>query len=253
LVSDELARTFNVLPGDNVSLRLPRPDGSLAAVTFHAVGEFKNFPGFPQGIDLVANRSAVTAATGRTAADFFVLRTAATSDAAINAVATALRARSDASSLKVETVADVYNQDQSTLAALNLSGLGAIVTVFAALMSAAAAAIFVATTFAARRKEYVTLQALGVDPASVRRLLIVEGALLVGAALIVGFLVGAATATLDIQILAPLFVIAPVVPDIAIGGIGTMGILVVAVAGLAIAVGTGRISRLRAVELLREE
>ena len=155
--------------------------------------------------------------------------------------------------VKVETVGEVYNQDQSTLAALNLSGLGAIVTVFAALMSAAAAAIFVATTFAARRKEYVTLQALGVDPASVRRLLIVEGALLVGVALIVGLLVGAATATLNIQILAPLFVIAPVLPDLALGGVGTMGALVVAAAATAIAVGSGRISNLRAAELLREE
>jgi putative ABC transport system permease protein len=253
LVSDELARTFNILPGDTVMLRLPRVDGTLVLVTFRAVGEFKNFPGFPQGIDLVAARATVASLTGRTAADFFVLRTDATGDSAVTAVAATLRARPDASSLQVETVADAYSQDQSTLAALNLSGLSRIVSVFTVLVSAAAAAIFIAATFAARRKEFIILRALGLDPTRLRRLLAVEGALLVGVALVIGIAVGAATATLDIQILAPLFVVPPLIPDPAIGGVALLALLVLAASALSIVAGSARVARLRPAEILREE
>ena len=111
----------------------------------------------------------------------------------------------------------------------------------------------VTATFAARRKEYVTLRALGLDPGRVRRLLAVESALLVGIALVVGILVGMATATLDIQILAPLFLVPPAGPDLALAGVGSLAILVVAASAVATAVGTASMSRLRPAELLREE
>ncbi|HEV2011690.1 MAG TPA: FtsX-like permease family protein [Candidatus Limnocylindria bacterium] len=253
LVSDELARTFNILPGDAVMLRLPRIDGTLVPAMFHAVGEFKNFPGFPQGIDLVATRTTVASLTGRTAADFFVLRTDANSNSAIASVAATLRARPDANSLQVQTVAEAYSQDQSTLAALNLSGLSQIVTVFTVLMSAAAAAIFIAATLAARGKEFIILRALGLDPSRLRRLIAVEGALLVAIALVIGVAVGAAAATLDIQILAPLFVVPPFVPDPAIGGVAALAVLVLAASALAIVAGSARVARLRPAEILREE
>ena len=253
LVSDELARTFNILPGDTVAIRLARPDGSLVPVTFHAVALFSSFPGFPQGIDLVVDQSAVTRAIGKATADVYLLRTQTSSDASLAAVAAELRALPDASSLAIQTTTEAYNQDQSTLAALNLAGLGGIVTAASALMSAAAAAVFITTVLAARRKEFITLRALGLRSADLRLLLASEGLLLVGLGLAVGIIVGAAMATLDVQILAPLFVVAPRVPDLAVGGVAVLAALVVG--GAAIAIGSGAVSvaRLRPTEILREE
>jgi ABC-type antimicrobial peptide transport system permease subunit len=120
-------------------------------------------------------------------------------------------------------------------------------------VSAAAAAIFIAATFAARRKEFIILRALGLDPTRLRRLLAVEGALLVGVALVIGIAVGAATATLDIQILAPLFVVPPLIPDPAIGGVALLALLVLAASALSIVAGSARVARLRPAEILREE
>lgn len=253
LISDELAKTFNILPGDRVALRLPRADGTLVPLTFHAVGLFKNVPGFPQGVDLVAAQSGIVSATGRTAASFFLLATAPAGDAATASVAARLRALPGAGQLLIQTTAEAFNQDQSSLAALDLRGLGKIELTFTALMSAAAAGIFVTATILARRKEYVTLRALGLSATDLRRLLAGEAALLAAIGLAVGVLVGAAMATLFVQILAPLFVIPPALP--ALAGTGLLAIAALVVAGTAGAIAGGGIAlgRLRPVEILREE
>jgi putative ABC transport system permease protein len=253
LISDELARTFNILPGDTVAIRLPRADGTLVPVTFRAVALFATIPAFPQGIDLVANRDAVSQAIGRATADLYLLRTQSDSLAALAAVGAELRALPDASALTIQTTAEAYNQDQSTLAALNLAGLGRIVAVASALMSAAAAAVFVTTLIAARRKEFITLRALGLRAAELRLLLASEGLLLVALGLAVGIVVGVAMAAMDIQILAPLFVVPPKVPDPALGGVASLAALVLGGALLAIGAGAISVARLRPTEILREE
>jgi predicted lysophospholipase L1 biosynthesis ABC-type transport system permease subunit len=76
---------------------------------------------------------------------------------------------------------------------------------FTDLMCAAAAAIFVATTLATRRKDYRTLRTLGVSAGAVSRLVVADAALLAAIGLAIGRIVGAAMATLSIQMLAPLF------------------------------------------------
>lgn len=253
LISDELAKTFNIQAGDQVALRLNRTDGTLVPLTFHAVGLFSNLPGFPQGVDLIAGRAAVVSATGRTAASFYLLGTRSTNDAEVADIAARLHALPNASALLVQTTAEAYNQDQSSLAALDLRGLGKIELTFTALMSAVAAGIFVTATIVGRRKEYVTLRALGMAAADLRRLLAGEAALLAGIGLVVGGVVGLAMATLFVQILAPLFVIPPALPAFAGAGLIAMAGLVVAGTGAAVGVGSVALGRLRLVEILREE
>ncbi|HEY8655374.1 MAG TPA: FtsX-like permease family protein [Candidatus Limnocylindria bacterium] len=253
LISDELAKTFNVLPGDRVALRVPRADGTLVALTFHAVGLFTNVPGFPQGVDLIAARSAVVAASGRSNASFYLLATTDPSAAATADVAARLRALSAAEPLSVQTTAEAYNQDQTSLAALDLRGLGKIELTFTALMSAAAAGIFVTATLVSRRKEYVTLRALGMAAADLRQLLAGEAALLAAVGLGIGALVGGGMATLFVQILAPLFVIPPALPDLAGAGLLTIAVFVVLGSAAAVAGGSIALGRLRPVEILREE
>ncbi|HKV30002.1 MAG TPA: FtsX-like permease family protein, partial [Candidatus Dormibacteraeota bacterium] len=140
LVSDELARTFNVQPGDPVNIRLTNAAGKLQPATFHAIGRFKNFPGFPQGIDLVANLGHYQAATGTTFVDFFLIKATQPDEASVANLAAVLH--SGAVPVLIDTTTTAVNRDQSSLASLNLRGLGRLESLYTVLMSAAGVAIF---------------------------------------------------------------------------------------------------------------
>ncbi|HYM51781.1 MAG TPA: FtsX-like permease family protein [Candidatus Limnocylindrales bacterium] len=254
LVSDELARTFNVQVGDPVNIQLRTAAGKPVPVAFRAVGRFKNFPGYPQGIDLVATRSAFQAATHRTTAEFFLLRAAQADDASLARIAAALQSGPGRTvPLRVETTTTAVNRDQSTLASLNLRGLGNLESVFTVLMSAAGMAIFIFGLLLQRRKEYVTMRALGMPMSSVRALLLGEAGTVTVVSLVLGALVGAGMALLFVQILTPLFTIPPSSISVPAGELALLaGAVVGATAAAVLAAGT-TIRRLSLVELLREE
>ena len=208
LISVEMARTFNVQPGDHVNVQLTDRSGRLVPVTFHAAGLFKNFAGFPQGIDLVSNLAFYQTATGSNRADLFIVRTADGSPAGVTRVADLLKAGpGHTTPLLVETTATAINRDASTLAALNLRGLGGLEAIYTVLMSAAGVAIFVFGLLLQRRKEYVTMRALGIRMAQLRNLVLGEAGVVAVLSLVVGGAVGAVMAVMFVQILAPIFTI----------------------------------------------
>ena len=254
LVSTELARTFDVRPGDQVRIQLTDKTGKKVLVIFHAVGQFHNFAGWPQGIDLVANLDFYQSATKRTQVDFFLLRTIDPSPAAVTQVAGRLRAGPGSTvPVLVETTATAINRDSSTLAAVNLRGLGALETVFALLMSATGIAIFVFGLLLQRRKEYVTMRALGIRLGQLRNLVLGEAAVVAVLSLLIGGAVGWAMAVLFVQILGPIFTIAPTSLTIPGGELGVLATLVLAALGISVLVAARGLRRLSPVELLREE
>ncbi|MDQ6793287.1 MAG: ABC transporter permease [Chloroflexota bacterium] len=222
--------------------------------TFHAVGRFKNFPGFPQGIDLVANVAGFQAISHRTTVEFFLVKVAQPDDASVARLASALKVGPGQTvPLRVESTATAINRDQSSLASLNLRGLGGLESLFAILMSAAGIAIFIFGLLLQRRKEYVTMRALGMPMASVRGLLFGEAGVVSVSSLALGGLVGLGMAVLFVQILRPLFTIPP--DRLAVPG-AQLTLLAGAVVGLTIAAvlaAGATIKRLSLVELLREE
>jgi len=251
LVSDELARTFNVQPGDPVNVRLTNAAGKLQPATFHAIGRFKNFPGFPQGIDLVANLGYYQAATGTTVVDFFLVKANQPDDASVATLAATLRA--GAVSVLVDTTTTAVNRDQSSLASLNLRGLGRLESFYTVLMSAAGVAIFTFGLLLQRRKEYVTMRALGMPMSQVRTLLLGEAGTVAGLSLVVGSLVGVGMAILFVQILRPLFTIPPTSLAVPAAQLGLLGAAVVGATAAAALVAGSTLRRLSLVELLREE
>jgi putative ABC transport system permease protein len=251
LVSDELARTFNVQPGDPVNVRLTNAAGKLQPATFHAIGRFKNFPGFPQGIDLVANLGYYQAATGATAADFFLVKATQPDDASVASLAATLR--SGAVPVLVDTTTTAVNRDQSSLASLNLRGLGRLESLYTVLMSAAGVAIFTFGLLLQRRKEYVTMRALGMRMSQVRTLVLGEAGTVAGLSLVLGSLVGLGMAILFVQILTPLFTIPPTSLAVPAAQLGLLGAAVVGATAAAALVAGSTLRRLSLVELLREE
>ncbi|HEY4845014.1 MAG TPA: FtsX-like permease family protein [Candidatus Dormibacteraeota bacterium] len=251
LVSDELARTFNVQPGDPVNVRLTNAAGKLQPATFHAIGRFKNFPGFPQGIDLVANLGYYQAATGATAVDFFLVKAAQPDDASVASLAATLR--SGAVPVLVDTTTTAVNRDQSSLASLNLRGLGRLESLYTVLMSAAGVAIFTFGLLLQRRKEYVTMRALGMRMSQVRTLVLGEAGTVAGLSLVLGSLVGLGMAILFVQILTPLFTIPPTSLAVPAAQLGLLGVAVIGATAAAALVAGSTLRRLSLVELLREE
>ena len=254
LVSTEMARTFNIQPGDQVNVQLSDQAGKLVSVTFHAVGVFKDFPGYPQGIDLVGSLAFYQTATGTDTVSIFLIRTADQSPAGVSTVASLLKAGPGrVTPLLVDTTATAINRDQSTLTAINLRGLGGLQALYTYLISAAGLGIFVFGLLLQRRKEYVTMRALGIKMAQLWGLVLGEAAAVAVVSLVVGGAAGVVMAVMFVQILAPLFTIQPTALTVPAGQLATLVVLVLGAMGLAVAIATRNLRRINPVELLREE
>lgn len=183
-----------------------------------------------------------------------MLRTSDPSPAALTQVAGRLRAGPGSIvPVLVETIATAINRDSSTLAAVNLRGLGALETVFTLLMSATGIAIFVFGLLLQRRKEYVTMRALGIRLGQLRNLVLGEAAVVAVLSLLIGGAVGWAMAVLFVQILGPIFTIAPTALTIPGGELGVLATLVLAALVISMLIAARGLRRLNPVEFLREE
>jgi putative ABC transport system permease protein len=254
LISAEMARTFNVQAGDQVRAQLPGPGDKLVPVTFHAAGLFNEFPGYPQGIDLVGNLQFFQAVTGSTKADFFLIRTADSGPDGVAGVAQLLRSNGAKSNpILVETTATAFNRDASSLTAVNMRGLGSLETLFAVLMSAIGVSIFVYGLLLQRRKEYVTMRALGMRFGQLRALVLGEASAVAVCSLVVGGAVGIAMALMFVRVLAPLFTIPPNTLTFPVEELALLATLVLGGMGLSALLSARSLNRLSPMEVLREE
>jgi ABC-type antimicrobial peptide transport system permease subunit len=205
-------------------------------------------------VDVVANLARYQQITGSTQADFFLVRTKDSSFQTVTSVAGAIRGGPGKTDpLFVSTTADALDKDQSTLAALNLDGLGSLDSIYTALMGASAIAIFVFGLMLERRKEYVTLRALGIRLRQLQGLVIVESGLISVAGLAIGMLVGFGMAYLYVQVLRPVFTLPPEQLSLPPEALGVLAGLVLFSMATSAILASGRLRQLKPMELLREE
>jgi ABC-type antimicrobial peptide transport system permease subunit len=182
------------------------------------------------------------------------VHTADPSPAAVGRVADLIRAGPGRSSpLLVETSVTAFNRDQSTLTAVNLRGLGGLQAVYTALISAAGIGIFVFGLLLQRRKEYVTMRALGIRMVQLWGLVFGEAAAVALFSLGIGSVTGAVMAYMFVKILAPLFTIQPASLTVPADQLATLATLVIGGMVLSVALAARSLRRLNPVELLREE
>ncbi len=253
LLTEDLADTLDVEPGDEVQILFARGTQKQKLSEMKVVGLFQRLPGFPEGADLVVNIKRQMQLIPSTSATFFLAQTTDPSDATLNRVVTALRdGPGSADALQIDTRATALDKDQSSLAALNIRGLLTLDSAYALAMAATAITIFVFGLLLQRRREYVTLRAQGMRIGRIRSLLVTEsvGVVIVGA--MVGILVGAIMAYVLVNVLQPLFVLRPevVIPR---ADIGLLAGLVLAVSVAASLAATTLVRRLPPGELLRDE
>jgi hypothetical protein len=242
-----------VQTGDSVRIQVPSQSGRLVPLTLHAIGVVTNWPGFPQGVDLVGNLSTLQAATGSATPSAYLLRTDG-SDATNTAVTGAIKAGPGSSTtLVLDSTTTAYNREQSTLAALNLDELGRMEIAFTVLMSALGVGIFVFGLLLQRRKEHVTLRALGLRARSLHALILGEAGLAAVLSLLLGTGVGLVMALMSVQILQSVFTIPPRSITLPAAGIALLAGATVLLSVVASAVAARALRRAPLVELLREE
>lgn len=252
-VGSELADTLEVEKGDDVKVLFARGTKQQKLTTMKVLGLFERLPGFPEGVNLLVNIERQVELIPSTNATFFLVRT---SDPSAGTLRQALAALSDgpgsADALQIDSRESALDKDQSSLAALNIRGLLTLDSTYALGMAATAMTVYVFGLMLQRRREYVTMRALGVRGGLIRSLLVTEagGVAVLGAG--AGVLVGVGMAFFLVRVLRPLFVLRPAVV-FPVGDIVILTVLVLGVSLLASLTATVLINRLPATELLRDE
>jgi putative ABC transport system permease protein len=252
LVDAETAASFDVNTGDTVRVLLARGTKKQALRPFQVVGIFKRFPGFPLGTNLVVNLASYQAATGLTEADFFLLRSAQPGPTGLARAEQALRAGpGSVDPMIIDSTRTALNKDQSSLTALDINGLVQLDAFFITVMSAATIGVFVFGLLLHRRREYLTMRALGMAGGTLFGLVLGESVLVVCCGLLAGVPVGIGMGYLLVHVLRPLFILDPV-STIPIGPIVVIALLPVLAALVSALSATAALRRLRPTEVLRE-
>jgi ABC-type lipoprotein release transport system permease subunit len=252
LVDEDTAARYSVEVGDRVKILLARGTPQQSLQPFVVAGRFTRFPGFPFGVDVVMNLATYQSHTHLTDADFFLLKAQDGGPVGLTRAEAALRegpGRRDP--VTIESTSTALNKDQSSLTALDIHGLVDLDTFFTTTMSAAALALFVFGLLLHRRREYLTLRALGMAGRTLFALVLAEGVVVVACGLLTGLPVGIGMGYLFVHILRPLFILAPVAV-VPLGGVAVVALLPALAALACAAAALVTLRRLRITEVLRE-
>ncbi|MCW2671443.1 MAG: hypothetical protein JWP14_32 [Frankiales bacterium] len=184
LLSQETLHDYQLRPGDPVRLRLRDATGAYRTVPFHVVGVVTEFATAPRDSFVIANRSYVAQATGRSAVQTLLVRTNSPA-----AVAHRIQAPADATVDNI-TSAHANVASASGLAAGSLAGLSKLLLGFGIFLATVAAALVLAVGAVARRPSLTALALLGAAPRQRAGFLWSEGRALLGAGLLGGASIG---------------------------------------------------------------
>ena len=252
LVGSRAAEELSVGVGDRVQVLLARGTQQQVLRPFRVVGVFDRFPGFPTGVDLVVRLDRYRAATGLSAADWFLLRSNGSRPQDLARVVAAVQAGPARSVVvDIETTRTALNKDQSSLTALDIRGLADLDAVFASAAGAAVIAVFVFGLVLHRRREYLTLRAIGLPTRGLFQLVLAETGLAAVLGLLAGLPFGIGSGALLVTAVRSLFVLPPLVV-VPAGRVTAIALLPVAAALACAALATLTLRRLRPAEILRE-
>lgn len=252
-MSADMADFLQVQVGDEVKVLLARATDDQVEIPMQVVGLFDRLPAFPDGADALMSLPEFERRVPAKEPDFFLARTSDSSDATLARAGDSLRTGpGTAGDFHVATRASVLQTDQSSLAALNIAGLVDLDSIFALAMVTVAISIFVFGLLLARRREYVTLRAQGMDAGEVRRLIVAEAGTAAATGAIGGLLVGTAMGYYFVRVLRPLFVLPPR-PALPLQNLALPVVIVVVATIVASIVAAAMVQRLQPTELLRDE
>lgn len=253
LVSEDMAAFLKVKVGDRLHALLVRATSMQSEVELHITGTFERLPGFPEGADAVMSIAKHTEAVPSKAPDFFLASTTGPDDAGLQRAFTSLReGPGSLDHLQIDTRRTTLARDQSSLAALNISGLVLINETFALSMVTVSIGIFVFGLLLQRRREYVTMRAQGLPPRDVRLLIAAEAGTVALGGAAAGLLVGMLMGYYFINVLRPLFVLTPPYSLPLLDALTPLALVLLATLVATLAA-SRLVNRLEPTELLRDE
>ncbi|GAA1815067.1 ABC transporter permease [Agromyces neolithicus] len=252
LLTTEMADFLRAEVGDSIHALLARATDEQVRTELTLVGLYERLPGFPDGAEAIMSIGHHTEMVPTKDPDFFLAATGS-DDAALSRAVDELRAGpASADSIQIDTRKSTLDRDQSSLAALNISGLVSLDSAFALGMATVTMVVFVFGLLLQRRREYVTLRAQGLEPSTVRSLISAEAVLTALAGALGGILIGGVMGYYFVTVLRPLFVLDPAytLPPAALAPIL---LLVLGATLICSAIGSRLVNRLEPTELLRDE
>ncbi|MCB0973892.1 MAG: ABC transporter permease [Actinobacteria bacterium] len=247
LVSAETVRDFQLLPGDQITLRLQ--DGATKEyvdVPFHYAGVVKEFPTAPSDSFLLANADYVAQQTGTDTVGAFLLDTGGSN---VTGIADHLRSALGTSA----TVTDIESSRRiigSSLTAVDLAGLTRVELGFALALAAAATGLTLWLGLNERRRTYAIATALGATPRQLASFVWAEAVVVTGAGMLSGSVIAWALSHMLVKVLHGVFDPAPEHLAIPGGYLGAVGLIAIA-STIAAAVAAIRAARTSHIELLR--
>ena len=252
LLTEELADFLQVEVGEPLNALLARATDQQVATDMTVVGLFERLPGFPEGAEAIINIGLHTELVPTKNPDFFLAATGS-GDAALNQAVDELRAGpASADHIQIDTRSSTLDRDQSSLAALNISGLVNLDSAFALAMATVTMVVFVFGLLLQRRREYVTLRAQGLEHSTIRSLISAEAVLLALAGALGGILIGGVMGYYFVMVLRPLFVLEPAY-TLPLAGLAPILLLVLAATLICSVIGSRLVNKLEPTELLRDE
>lgn len=249
LVSAETARDYSLNRGDSLRLRLfNRASGRYAPVQFHLVGVAREFATAPKDAFLVANLAYIQHAMEDQGVDTYLIKTSAPPT-----VADTLRGRFAAGpTVHVQDLSSVQQQLATSLTSLDLGALSRIDYVYTLVIMLTGLLVFALAVLLERGRDFAMLEVLGVSPAQIRGLLLLEVGYAVVAGSILGLAVGLGFAQMLIQILTSIFDPPPDALALPWGSLGLIFGLVLVSGVMAWGVAAARLARSNLAAVLRE-
>jgi putative ABC transport system permease protein len=251
LLSTHMSGFLRAPVGTRLRVLLARGTPEQTEVELQIIGLFDRLPGFPDGADALMNLTRLMQEVPAAEPAFFLARTTDQTGATL-ALATAALEANLGPAAHIDTRLTALAKDQSSLAALNIDGLLRLDSGFSLAMGAVTVAIFVFGLLLQRRREYVTLRALGLHPAAIRGLIGAEAGTATLAGCAIGAPVGLIMAVYFINVLRPLFVLDPAY-HLNLGSIAVIVVSVLGAALIAALAASALVNRLNAMELLRDD
>ena len=252
LLTPELAGFLEVEVGDSINVLLARATDQQVGIDLEIVGLYERIPGFPDGAEAVMNIGPHTELVPTKDPDFFLAATGS-DDASLRLAVDELHAGpASAGHIQIDTRKSTLDRDQSSLAALNISGLVSLDSAFALAMATVTMIVFVFGLLLQRRREYVTLRAQGLEQSKVRSLISAEAVLTASAGALGGILIGAVMGYYFVMVLRPLFVLDPVY-TLPLTALAPILLLVLGATLICSVIGSRLVNKLEPTELLRDE